>query len=385
MILDGFDHAVFLRDYWQQKPLLIRHRGSPFEDPLEADELAGLACEEAVESRLVTGNAGGQWQLCHGPFTPQAFTTLGEKDWTLLVQAVDQLEPEVDALKIPFCFLPTWAIDDVMVSFACDGGSVGPHYDQYDVFLIQGAGRRRWQLGQYCDGSTPLRQDTELRILQDFQPASEYLLETGDILYLPPRIAHYGVSLGESLCYSVGFRAPSLAELIEGLSDKLAEAFDEGQRFIHPADQPLPRHGAISAQSVSSAFQKLGAFSEKNAIYSDVFGEFATRPRYPERILPVEPAFTAQTLRNLLRDEPYLTVISKNPSSRFAYLEDAGRLTLYVDGQSITCQQELLPLLQTLAEQPWPQPLEAATLMGTPETSALTLRLLNQGSLLLDA
>ena len=234
MILEEFDRDEFLRRHWQRKPLLIRHSGDPFTDPIDADELAGLACEETIESRIVTRRANDSWQVSHGPFDADTFSGLGEKDWTLLVQAVDQVDPDVARLKSHFEFLPGWRIDDVMVSYACAGGGVGPHFDYYDVFLIQGLGRRHWRIGERCDSNTPLRENTELRLIKEFTSVREVVLEPGDILYLPPRYAHQGTSLDDSLCYSVGFRAPSFAELLQGYVDQICDSLSEDQRFRRP-------------------------------------------------------------------------------------------------------------------------------------------------------
>lgn len=168
MILTQFDHSTFLRDFWQKKPLLIKNPGVKFNDPLSADDLAGLACEEFVETRLVTTSDHYNYQLRHGPFDAKLFSTLPKSNWTLLVQAVDQFVAEVEELKSAFDFIPRWCIDDIMVSYACDGGGVGPHFDQYDVFLLQGTGSRKWQTGHHCTHDTPLRTDSDLRILQEF-------------------------------------------------------------------------------------------------------------------------------------------------------------------------------------------------------------------------
>jgi 50S ribosomal protein L16 3-hydroxylase len=191
MKLNNFDVETFLQEYWQQKPLLIRNAFADWANPLEPDELAGLACEPEVESRLVVG-AQGSWAVEHGPLAEARFAALGQEPSTLLVQAVDHHVPEVAALLAPFRFIPNWRIDDVMVSYATDGGGVGPHFDQYDVFLIQGHGQRRWRVGQLCDDNSPLLPHDELRLLADFQATDEWLLEPGDILYVPPRIAHDG-------------------------------------------------------------------------------------------------------------------------------------------------------------------------------------------------
>ena len=155
MELKNFDPAAFLRDVWQQKPMLIRQPWSAWHNPLAPDELAGLACEDDVESRLIVGGAG-EWSVEQGPVPEQRFAALDARAWTLLVQAVDHHVPEVAALLAAFRFIPNWRIDDVMVSYAADGGGVGPHFDQYDVFLVQGLGRRLWRIGGRCDETTPL-------------------------------------------------------------------------------------------------------------------------------------------------------------------------------------------------------------------------------------
>ena len=178
-VLGDLSPEEFLRDYWQKKPLLIRNAIPDFEPPIDGNELAGLSLETEVESRLVVGT---EWQLENGPFTEQRFQTLPSSHWTLLVQAVDLWVPEVAALLREFAFLPPWRLDDIMVSYAQDGGSVGPHFDYYDVFLLQGAGQRRWQIGQACAASSPLLENTDLKILSQFRPTDEWVLNCGDML-----------------------------------------------------------------------------------------------------------------------------------------------------------------------------------------------------------
>src|SRR3546814_395245 len=181
-----FDHFYidgFLSDYWQKKPLLIKNPWKSWSNPLEPDELAGLACEDEVESRLITQERD-TWNVEHGPLAETRFSRLGKKPWTLLVQAVDTQVPDVASLIEPFRFVPNWRIDDVMVSYAADQGGVGPHFDQYDVFLIQGLGQRRWRIGAHCDQSTELLPHDDLRLLAAFAASAEWILEPGDILYV---------------------------------------------------------------------------------------------------------------------------------------------------------------------------------------------------------
>src|SRR6218665_1377303 len=204
MHLINFDSAAFLRDFWQKRPVLIRNPWRDWANPLAPDELAGLACEPGIESRLIE-QSGDNWSLDNGPFAEARFARLGGKPWTLLVQAVDHHVPDVAALIQPFRFIPDWRIDDVMVSYASDRGGVGPHFDQYDVFLVQGLGKRRWRLGVRCDQSTPLVPNIGLRLLAGFEATEEWGLEPGDILYVPPGFAHEGVAIGDDcMTYSIG-------------------------------------------------------------------------------------------------------------------------------------------------------------------------------------
>src|SRR5688500_10960091 len=205
--------AQFLRDYWQKKPLLIRNGFPDFVDPISPEELAGLACEDDVEARLVFTRKN-TWKLDTGPFSERHFTTLPSRNWTLLVQAVDQWVPEVKAMLEHVNFIPSWRVDDVMVSYATPNGGVGPHFDYYDVFLVQGQGSRLWKTGQRCTSLDISRTSSGLKLLADFHTEQEWLLETGDVLYVPPGVAHWGTSRDNSLCYSLGFRAPSVGEMV---------------------------------------------------------------------------------------------------------------------------------------------------------------------------
>ena len=199
---------VFLAEYWQKKPLLIRNAFPSMSVPIEADELAGLACEAFVESRLIIQDAvSDKWELTHGPFTEKTFQSLPEKHWTLLVQAVDHWVPAAAEFLTQFHFIPSWRIDDLMISYSADGGGVGPHYDNYDVFLVQAQGRRQWEVGGSYDAEAPRRPDTPVMILSDWEPQQQWILESGDMLYVPPRVGHNGIAVGnDCMTCSVGFR-----------------------------------------------------------------------------------------------------------------------------------------------------------------------------------
>jgi 50S ribosomal protein L16 3-hydroxylase len=210
------DAQLFLTEYWQKKPLLIRQAIPNFQSPISPEELAGLAMEAEADSRIVS-QRDDQWLLEIGPFTEGDFQR--DDQWSLLVQRVDEWLPEVAALRGCVDFLPTWRFDDVMVSYAVDRAGVGPHFDQYDVFLLQGAGNRRWRIGAPCDASTALIDTNGLKLIEPFDVEAEFELEPGDVLYVPPRVPHWGTAIGESMTYSLGFRAPRLSDLIARLSD----------------------------------------------------------------------------------------------------------------------------------------------------------------------
>lgn len=273
----GLDRAEFLAHHWQREPLLIRAAVPDFAPPVSADELAGLALEPEIDSRIAEcrGNpfAAGSWRLSHGPFSERAFTR--KHPWTLLVQGVDQLLDEVAALHALVDFIPRWRFDDIMVSYASDAGGIGPHYDLYDVFLLQGEGERVWRLGQRCDDSTPLLPHPDLKLLAEFHCEAEYTLQCGDVLYLPPGIAHWGISRGESTCFSLGFRAPRLADLLSRCVDARLEQLPGSLLLRDVGRGTAGAPGEIVAADIDNA---LGQIRELLTAQADTswFGEFVT-------------------------------------------------------------------------------------------------------------
>ncbi len=239
-ILGGLSASQFLCDYWHKRPLLIKNAIPGFAGLLSPTEMQTLAGREDVESRLIQGS-GLDWQLDHGPFRKADFKRLPKTDWTLLVQSLDHLMPEASALLARFNFIPHARLDDLMVSYASPGGSVGPHFDSYDVFLLQGSGRRRWQISAQTDLS--LIDDVPLKILRRFKTEEEWLLGPGDMLYLPPHYAHHGVAEDACVTYSIGFRAPSAQELAHAFLVHLQDTLHiEGQ--YADADLRLQTHPA---------------------------------------------------------------------------------------------------------------------------------------------
>ena len=223
-LLGGLSPAQFMKRYWHKKPLLIRQAIPGMQPLLGRSELLDLAARDDVQTRLViqqAASAKDPWRLRHGPFPRRSLPPFKKPGWTLLAQSVDLLDARVQALREQFRFVPDARLDDVMVSYASDGGGVGPHFDSYDVFLLQAQGQRRWRIGRQKD--LTLHEGMPLKILADFQPEQEFVLEAGDMLYLPPRYAHDGVAQGECMTYSIGFRAPDQVELAPALLQALAE------------------------------------------------------------------------------------------------------------------------------------------------------------------
>ncbi len=346
----NFDADEFLREYWQQKPLLIRNPWPQWANPLDPDELAGLACEPHVESRLITQDIDA-YELEHGPLPLDRFGNLGKAPWTLLVQAVDHHVPAVSDLLEPFRFIPNWRVDDVMVSYAVTGGGVGAHFDQYDVFLVQGQGKRRWQLGGMCDDKTELLDHDGLRLLADFQAIEDWALEPGDILYVPPRLAHKGVALTDDcMTYSIGFRAPSRSELIEGFTAQLLDEINDDDRYGDPGLSQQSNPGQITEASLSQlhamATERL---SDKDA-FTKWFAEYATEPKNAEIDWRPEQLISAQEVAEALTGGCELI---RNPASRFAFVHGkGGSLLLAVDGQAIECADEAKPFAEALCAQP---------------------------------
>ena len=340
-LLGGITAREFLRDYWQKKPLLIRQAIPDFQSPIDADELAGLALEEEVESRLVLEKGERPWELRRGPFAEDAFSTLPEREWTLLVQAVDQFVPEVAELLEQFRFLPSWRIDDVMISFAAPGGSVGPHFDNYDVFLLQAQGKRNWKIGQMCSAESPLLQHADLRILAEFEESAEWVLEPGDMLYLPPRLAHFGIAEDDCMTYSVGFRAPSAAEVLTHFTDFLAQYLTDEERYTDADAQPVSDPHQIQSDALDRLKSLLAEHMSDERMLLTWFGQFMTEPRYPELVAGEE--LGEDDFINSLQDG---AILVRNPSARMAWSEVDDDVLLFASGQSRYLPGKLRELLK---------------------------------------
>ena len=374
-LLGGLSPAQFLRRHWQKKPLLIRGAFPGFADPLSPEELAGLACEEDVESRLVLERGARRpWQVMTGPQSPARLRRLPATHWTLLVQGVDRLVSEVAALALPFRFLPDWRIDDVMVSFAPRFGSVGPHVDSYDVFLLQGRGRRRWAIDTRA--ASELRPGLDLRILRRFRAEATWVLEPGDMLYLPPGVAHHGVALEDCLTYSIGFRAPSGRELLGvALRQSLARG-DSSRLYRDPNLRPARHPGEIPA----SALRDLRTLVESEwrnlarAGFESVVGGLLTEPK--AGTAPLRPT-SVERVRERLRNGASLLRV---PGARLAFTRHRERGLLFAEGHAFALPPPLAfagPLLTGSAKL---HPRDLAPHLRTPGFAALLAGLVSAGA-----
>lgn len=380
-LLGGLTPQEFLTRYWQKKPLLVRGAFPAFQDRYDPEELAGLACEEGIESRLVLERGGAKpWELRHGPFDDATFLNLPETHWTFLIQDLEKHVPEFAELIEPFRFIPDWRIDDLMVSYAAPQGTVGPHTDNYDVFLIQGRGRRRWQIGSRGKGE--LLADTELRILKQFKATEEWVLEPGDMLYLPPGLPHYGVALEPCITYSVGFRAPSHRELVSDFADFLLQDLDEQARYGDPDLGVQKNSGQLAPIALDRVKQIIRrALDLSDETLNSWFGCYITEPKAGLGTEPLDEPLNDAELRAYLKAGGAL---ERHPGSRFAYIDGArGECLLFVDGQEFALGPDCAPLAPLICQQ---RTLTAESLRGVlskASTRALLLDLINEGYLVI--
>lgn len=357
----------FISRYWGKKPLLIRGLIKQADSLISAEELAGLSLEPAAESRVVMeskheNDHTKRWQVKHGPFDENFFESLPNNNWSLLVQGVDRFLSEVSDLTKVFDFIPNWRFDDVMVSYSAPGGGVGPHYDLYDVFLVQGTGQRLWRIGDKKeDKDAPLIDDIPLKILKSYEASIEIKVTTGDVLYLPPMWGHDGISITEAITYSVGFRSPPIGELLYRAAFELAtstrgERLFEDRRF---SGQKEP--GEITSQSIQDALGQVLELLGDEQVFAACFGAYVTEPKEPQdpsgaisikagkdeplgiselRMMPLNLDHIAQ-----------LEVIHRLEGGRFAYYVGKTQLLCFIEGQMLTLPLSLKPTVAMLCRE----------------------------------
>ncbi len=332
----------FLTNYWQKQHLFVKN-AIDCEHLIEANELAGLALESDVESRIVSALADNQWRVENGPFTETTFANLPERDWTLLVQAVDQWMPKISDLFERFDFIPTWRRDDVMISFAVPGGSVGPHYDQYDVFLLQAEGTRTWEIGPKMDHYSPRLESNELDLVVIESAVAKYETVPGDILYIPPGVAHWGVATSNSITISIGFRAPSDGEMLKDFGEHIDDLLGPDIRFTDPNRRALVNDTArITTTDISIVRQRLKTLIDQDDLLVSWFGSLMTEPKYDD-LLPIADRLALHT-----DDGDYLV---RDAVTRIAYFEDDGNLIWFCNGFTEPLDVKFRPIIALLSKQ----------------------------------
>ncbi len=337
--LGGLTAEEFLRDYWQKKPLLVRNAFPDMAYLVEKEDLLELAQEASAESRIILEKDGKKpWELRKGPFTTKQYKQLPKSHWTLLVQAVDHYLPELAVFWQAFSFIPSWRRDDVMISYAAPQGSVGKHFDQYDVFLVQGSGQRRWQLGEFCDQDAQFVADTKLRILQDMPITFDEVVNAGDLLYVPPKLAHYGVAQNECLTFSFGFRAPALSHVLEQIVDTALEQTG-AESLYQDIDLQAQTHGSwLNPHHLQQLQQQMLTLLNQPELLAKALAPFLSEAKY-EDYEPMGEAVTPDELQKALSEG---ATICRDPASRFVYVGTQGQAqTLYINGDEIDLPSEV--------------------------------------------
>jgi len=341
----NFDIDTFLELYWQKQPTVLRQGFDGFVDPLTPDELAGLALEEQVESRLVSCH-GGDWQVSFGPF--EDYSEQGEQDWSLLVQAVDHWHPDAARLLSCFRFIPNWRIDDLMVSFSAPGGGVGPHTDQYDVFIIQGQGQRRWRVGRRASLKT-VQPHPKLLQVEAFEPIIDAELEPGDILYIPPGFPHEGMALAPSLNYSVGFRAPDQGELLSAFADFWLAEQPPGRRFADPDHHRSDQPGRLTGTDLAKLRALLHASLQDEALLKQFFGRSLSESKHELDLAPADPPWRQAEIVTALQQGQTLTRLE---GLRCLYMDEQPDL-LYLNGECHSLPADLVRQLANREKLDW--------------------------------
>jgi 50S ribosomal protein L16 3-hydroxylase len=339
-ILGNLTSEQFLTDYWQKKPLLIKQAIPNYKGILDANELAGLACEEDVQSRIVQIN-DNQWQVKDGPFKDKDFAKLPANDWTLLVQSVNHFLPEAAELLKLFNFIPNARLDDLMISYAPKGGGVGPHLDSYDVFLLQGSGKRNWKISTQTDHT--LIEGAPLKILKHFVAEQEWVLEAGDMLYLPPQVAHWGIAEDDDcMTYSIGFRAPKSQELLHEFMNYLQDTICVEGLYADP-DLTLQQNPAeISHDMVSKVNKMLTLLSWNEDSVGDFLGRYLTEPKSHVFFEPNKKITLAKFTEQLATNS-----LSLSLQSQLLFWN----AQFYLNGERLTVDASISAHLKTLANQ----------------------------------
>lgn len=346
-VLGGITAEQFLNEYWQKKPLLVRNAMPEIIGLLEPEDVQELALEEDVTARLIRqkNKNPNEWHVKSSPLTKGDFQKLPNL-WTLLVQAVDHYSFDISELWKKFPFIPQWRRDDIMVSYAPKGGSVGKHFDFYDVFLVQGHGHRRWQLGQMCDESTQFIPDQPLKLLPEMDIQFDEVLAPGDLLYVPPGLSHYGVAEDDCLTFSFGFRMPNLSEMIDQVSDKFAENFLLKNPLADIARQQTAHLGEINEVEFSYLKTQLLDYLTKAPEFDAAIMAYMSESSYPNNI-PEPEEVEASDLSEIIGTGYELIL---EPASRLLYRMQNGSFDFWANGENVCISESFAAQLKRIAD-----------------------------------
>ncbi len=348
----GMTTERFLRDYWGKRPLLVRGAFAPEDvDLFSAEELAGLSLEDEFTSRLIRNappDDPSSWTVEHGPFDESDFLALPESHWTLLVQEVERVSAGVAGLTEPFRFVPNWLFDDVMVSYAAPGGGVGAHVDRYDVFLIQGMGSRTWRVGAEPVDQPRYVSHDELELLAHFQPSEEWRVDPGDLIYLPPMVGHDGVALTASVTYSVGFRVPSVREVLLGYIEHYADGIARDRLLRLPATlESGAAAGVFDHNTLDAVRAVIRAVAYDDAEIDDWFGSYVTASDRRGVPFPGGEVLEAAALKQQIREGA--TLAPASPRLLAAGVDEKEHPVLYAGGRKFRpVDRELARVLSSL-------------------------------------
>lgn len=373
----SFSLKEFLAEYWQKKPVIIKGGFKNFQDPVTPEELAGLTLENDVDSRFVS-NLNHEWKAEHGPLTEELFDTLGETNWSIIVQAANHWHEGAAELFKPFKQIPNWLFDDIMISYSVPGGGVGPHIDQYDVFIMQGQGKRHWRVGDIGEYEEEHRHSA-LKQITGFDPIIDQILEPGDILYIPPGFPHDGYALEPSMSYSAGFRSPKEQELVSNFADFIIEN-EKNDVHYHNPDLKAQTHGKeITTQSFEDLkAMMLNALSDEQSL-KQFMGEYLSNSRHHLNILPDTEKWTTEELLAYLQSGQALIKVA---GVRAFYHEEEmceDNMTLYIDGESYVFPLTVKNDVITLCESSEFTLLDVENLLQDPHSVANLLQFVNTG------
>ena len=345
--LAGITAEQFLTEYWQKKPLLVRNAMPEIIGLLEPDDVKELALDEDISARLIRqkNKNPNEWHVKSSPLTKGDFQKLPNL-WTILVQAVDHYSFDIAELWKKFPFIPQWRRDDIMVSYAPKGGSVGKHFDFYDVFLVQGHGHRRWQLGQMCDESTTFVPDQPLKLLTEIDVQFDEVLAPGDLLYVPPGLSHYGVAEDDCLTFSFGFRMPNLAEMSDRLSEQFAKNSALKQPLADITRQKTNNIGEINGTEFSYLKTQLLDYLTQAPEFDAAIMAYMSESKYPNSI-PEPEEIAVDDLLEVIHSGYQLLL---EPASKILYRQQNDCLEFWANGEQLCISQTFEPYIKQIAD-----------------------------------